>query len=98
MSEILCEDIEKLLDEKVRPDLALHGGNIRILRIESNIIHVQMTGQCSGCPSAELTMESLVSTELKQAFPQIKQVVMGTGVSDDLIMEAKAILQRRHSL
>jgi len=97
MSGILMNEIEKVLDERVRPDLALHGGNIRIINFDKGILLVRMTGQCSGCPSAELTMENLVNTELKQAFPAISQVVMDIGVSDDLINEAKAILQRRKS-
>lgn len=95
MNEILIKDIEKVLAEKVRPDLALHGGNIKIVRLENNVLYVRMTGQCSGCPSAELTMEKLVSTELMEAFPKLRQVALVSGVSDSLISEARDILQRR---
>ena len=53
-----------------------------------------MLGQCSGCPSAELTMENLVNTELKEAFPELKQVVLMTGVSDELIAQAQEMLRK----
>lgn len=96
MAGISIEEIEKVLDERVRPDLSLHGGNIRIEKLEDGVLHVRMTGHCSGCPSAELTMENLVNTELKEAFPELKQVVLVTGVSDDLIAAAKDMLIRRH--
>lgn len=96
MAGISIKEIEKVLDERVRPDLSLHGGNIRIEKLEDGVLHVRMLGQCSGCPSAELTMENLVDTELKEAFPELKQVVLVTGVSDELIAAAKEMLNRRH--
>ncbi len=96
MGQILIEDIEKVLNEKVRPDLSRHGGDIRIEKLENGVLHVRMLGHCSGCPSAELTMENLVNTELKEAFPVLEKVVLVTGVGDDLIMQAKEMLRRRH--
>lgn len=96
MKQITIEEIEKVLDEKVRPDLAMHGGDIHVEKLEDGILHVRMQGQCSGCPSAELTMENLVNTELKEAFPELEQVVLVSGVSDSLISEAKEMLRRRH--
>lgn len=96
MGQISLDEIEKILDERVRPDLSLHGGDIRIEKLEDGVLHVRMLGQCSGCPSADLTMENLVDTELKDAFPDLKQVVLVTGVSENLISEAKEMLRRRH--
>lgn len=96
MGQLTIEEIEKVLDERVRPDLSLHGGDIRVEKLEDGVLHVRMLGHCSGCPSAELTMENLVNTELKEAFSDLKQVVLVTGVSDDLIAAAKEILSRRH--
>lgn len=96
MEQITIEDVERVLDEKVRPDLALHGGDIQIMELTENILKVRMLGHCSGCPSAELTMESLVDTALKEAFPQLKQVALVTGVSDSLLAQAKEMLRQRH--
>ena len=96
MEQITIENVEKVLDEKVRPDLALHGGDIQVLELSDNVLKVRMLGHCSGCPSAELTMESLVDTALKEAFPQLKQVALVTGVSDSLIAQAREMLRIRH--
>lgn len=96
MAEITIEQIENVLNDKVRPELSLHGGGIRVEKLEDGVLHVRMTGQCSGCPSAELTMENLVNTELKEAFPELKQIVLVTGVSDELIAQAREMLRRRH--
>ena len=96
MTDITIEQIDKVLDVKVRPDLSLHGGDIKIEKIEDGVLHVRLLGQCSGCPSANLTMESLVNEELQTAFPQLKQVVLMTGVSEGLLSDAREVLRKRH--
>ena len=63
MDALTINNIEKVLDERVRPSLAQHGGDIQIEKLEDNMLHVRMHGQCSGCPSADLTWEERVSTE-----------------------------------
>lgn len=96
MADIMVADIEKLLDEEVRPYLAQHGGNIKIIRLEENRLEVCMMGQCFNCPSAEQTMTNLVIDVIKEVFPQIQQVALVSGVSDSLMDEAREILRMRH--
>ena len=95
--EINSENIEKVLDEKVRPDLALHGGNIMVEKLEAGVLYVRLLGACSGCLSADMTMESLVKSALTEAFPDLKDVSLVTGVSDSLLEEARDFLKKRHS-
>ena len=90
----LLQAIEKVLDEKVRPDLALHGGNISVTGLADSVLSVRLLGQCSNCPSAMYTMESLVREVLMEAFPQLSEVELVSGVSDDLIAQARQILRR----
>ena len=71
MGELEISKIEEVLDERVRPNLAQHGGDIEIEKLEDGVLHVRMHGQCSGCPSAELTLENLVNTELKEAIDSV---------------------------
>ena len=97
MAELSIEAIEQVLDEKVRPQLALHGGDLQVMELNESVLKVRMLGQCSGCPSAQLTMESLVNTQLKEAFPQLSEVSLVTGVSDALLEEARRMLRMRHS-
>lgn len=95
--DIRTEDIEKMLDEKVRPGLALHGGNISVVDYQAGVLKVRLLGNCSGCLAADSTMQELVERETKNAFPEIKEVTLVTGVSDDLIAQAMEILKKRHS-
>jgi Fe-S cluster biogenesis protein NfuA len=54
-----------------------------------------MTGSCSGCPTADLTVESFVEEEIKEALPEIEKVVLIDGVSDDLLAEARKLMALR---
>ena len=47
--------IEAVLDEKVRPALRAHGGEIAADHLEDGVLYVKLLGQCAGCPSADLT-------------------------------------------
>jgi Fe/S biogenesis protein NfuA len=87
--------IERVLDERVRPALASHRGDIQVESFEDGILRVRLLGECSNCPSALDTTEELVEGELKAALPQIKQVSLVTGVSDELLDQARALLRTR---
>ena len=67
MSEEL-KRVEAVLDEKVRPSLRSHGGAIEVDRLENRVLYVKLLGQCAGCPSADLTTETLVEAELVKAL------------------------------
>ena len=63
--------IEAVLEERVRPALRAHGGEIEIDRLEEGVLYVKLLGQCAGCPSADLTNETIVEAELVQALPEL---------------------------
>jgi Fe-S cluster biogenesis protein NfuA len=87
--------IEALLDNKVRPALALHRGDVRVVSYENGILKIRLLGQCSNCPSASDTTQDLVAGELISAVPELRQVVLETGVSDELLEQARALLRSR---
>lgn len=39
MDALTINNIEKVLDERVRPSLAQHGGDIQIEKLEDNMLH-----------------------------------------------------------
>ena len=90
--------IEAVLDERVRPALRAHGGEIEIDRLEDGVLYVKLLGQCAGCPSADLTNETLVEAELTAALPElVRKVAVVQTVSDELWEQAKRLL-RDHRL
>ena len=89
--------IEAVLDEKVRPALRAHGGEIETDRLENGVLYVKLLGQCAGCPSADLTNETLVEAELKTALPEvIEKVAVVQTVSDELWEQARRLLRDHH--
>ena len=96
MSEEL-KRVEAVLDEKVRPSLRSHGGEIQIDRLENGVLYVKLLGQCAGCPSADLTTETLVEAELVKELPDlVEKVCVVQSVSDELWEQAKKLLRDHH--
>lgn len=89
--------IEAVLEEKVRPSLHAHGGEIQIDHLEEGVLYVKLLGQCAGCPSADLTNETLVEAEVVKALPElVHKVVVVQTVSDELWEQAKRLLRDHH--
>ena len=57
-------------------------------------MYVRLTGACSGCPSAQLTVEDVIKTEIISAFPEVDDVVLDVTVGQDLIDMAKRLLNK----
>lgn len=94
-TQALRERIEALLDGQLRPDLAAHGGGIEVLSLEEGVLRLRSTGPCANCPSAQFETEERFGEVLMASIPEIQDVVMVTGVSDDLLAAARALLGRR---
>lgn len=91
------ERMEQVLEEKVRPALRAHGGEIAIDHVEGKVVYVKMLGQCAGCPSADLTNETIVEAELVAALPElVEKVAVVQTVSDELWEQAKKLLREHH--
>jgi Fe-S cluster biogenesis protein NfuA len=88
--------VQKILDEKVKPHLAEHHGNVELLEAKDGVVKIKLLGQCSGCPSAKYTVEDLIETTLKQEIPEIKEVILDNEVSKELWDMAKKILKQRN--
>ena len=96
MEETL-KTIEAVLDAQVRPALRAHGGEIQIGHLDDGVLYVKLLGQCAGCPSADLTNETIVEAEVVKALPElVKKVVVVQTVSDELWEQAKRLLRDHH--
>lgn len=93
--EALRQEIERALDERVRPRLRLHGGGVELVCLRGGVLRVRLTGACSGCPSAALTTRQLVEEELCAAVDGLCAVELEQGVGDDLMEEARRLLRAR---
>ena len=67
--------IVKILDEKIRPEVARDGGDIKFKEFKDGIVKVQLQGSCSGCPSSTMTLKQGVQNLLCHYLPEVKEVV-----------------------
>ena len=60
------ERIEAAMEEKVRPALRSHGGDISIDHVEGKTVYVKLLGQCAGCPSVVQTVSDELWEQAKK--------------------------------
>ncbi|RUM59949.1 MAG: NifU family protein [Persephonella sp.] len=69
-------EVEAVL-EKIRPALALDQGNIKLIKVDGNIVYLELLGSCSTCPVPEITMNDVIIATLKHLLPWVKTVYIG---------------------
>ena len=57
------------------------------------VAYVRLTGACAQCPTAQETLESVVKDFVMGGCPEVKDVVLDTSVSEDLLDFARKILR-----
>lgn len=72
-SEIV-KQIKELLEERVRPAVAMDGGDIIFHEFVDGVVYLEMHGACSGCPSSSVTLKNGVESMLKHFIPEIIKV------------------------
>lgn len=70
----IVKQIKKLIQNEIRPVVALDGGDIVFSHYENSIVYLQMKGACSGCPSSAATLKDGIEVRMKEAFPEVKEV------------------------
>ena len=70
----IVKQIKELLDTRVRPAVAMDGGDIVYDNFENGIVYLHMQGACSGCPSSAATLKMGIENMLKHYIPEVKEV------------------------
>jgi len=65
--------VESVL-ERIRPALNADGGDIEFVNLDGDVVRVRLTGACSGCPSAEMTLRVGVEGALRRVRPGLRVV------------------------
>ena len=53
----------------------MDGGDVTLDRFEDGIVYLYMQGSCAGCPSSTMTLKVGIETKLKEAVPEVIEVV-----------------------
>ncbi len=71
----LSKQIRELIDTRVRPAVAMDGGDIVFHSFENGIVSLEMRGACNGCPSSTATLKMGIENMLKHYVPEVKEVI-----------------------
>jgi Fe/S biogenesis protein NfuA len=74
----LAGRVQEVLDDRVNPGLASHGGVVSLVDIQGDRVVLSFGGGCQGCGMADVTMKEGVSAQIKQQIPEISEVVDAT--------------------
>ncbi|WP_300692542.1 NifU family protein [uncultured Oscillibacter sp.] len=91
------ERVREILEERIRPQLALHNGSLELLDVRDQTVYIRLLGQCAHCPASYLTTEQLIYMELTEALPgKIKAVSVEQTVSESLLKQARQLLGKQY--
>ncbi len=71
----LAEQVQQLLDERINPAIASHGGIAQLVAVEDGTAYVRLAGGCQGCGMATVTVSQGIETAITAAIPEIIRVV-----------------------
>ena len=70
----MVEVIKELLATRVRPAVAMDGGDIIFRGFKEGTVFLHMQGACSGCPSSTATLKSGIENLLRHFVPGVESV------------------------
>ncbi len=73
--DALAAQVRRILDDEVRPAVAMDGGDVDLVGVRDGIVELRMRGACSGCPSSAATLEHGIAARLRDRIPEIQGVV-----------------------
>ncbi len=65
----LRERVQYMIDAEINPQLANHGGNVRVVELNTDgVVVLQFGGGCNGCAQVDLTLKEGIEKELLNRF------------------------------
>ena len=71
----MVEKVQQIIEQQINPALAGHGGRVVLIDIKDNVVYVQLGGGCQGCGMANVTVKQGIETAIKEALPEITEVL-----------------------
>ena len=71
----LAQEIQRIFDEQVNPQIAAHGGYVQLLELRGKRAYIEMGGGCQGCGMAGVTLKQGIEVAVKEALPEIEELV-----------------------
>lgn len=74
----IAEKVTTLIAEAINPGLAAHGGYTSLVGVDGTRVFLTMGGGCQGCSMSAATMVQGIQTAIKEAIPEVTEVIDAT--------------------
>jgi Fe-S cluster biogenesis protein NfuA len=61
---------------RLRPIIQADGGDIELVDVVDNKARIRMSGNCIGCPSAQMTLYMGIEMALKEEIPEFEELLV----------------------
>jgi Fe/S biogenesis protein NfuA len=65
----------EVLEQQVNPSIAAHGGFATLISVDGDTVFLTMGGGCQGCAMSKATLRQGIEVAIKDAVPEIHNVV-----------------------
>jgi Fe/S biogenesis protein NfuA len=81
-SDPLAQKVQDVIDQKVNPGVAGHGGQVWLLDVKDKVAYIRFGGGCQGCGMANVTLKEGIEVMIKEEVPEIERVIDSTDHAD----------------
>ncbi len=82
LSNPLAQQVVAALERQVNPSIAAHGGRADLVGVEGTVVYLRLSGGCQGCGMAKATLSQGIEVILREAIPEITDIVDVTDHAD----------------
>jgi Fe/S biogenesis protein NfuA len=75
LSDPVAARIQSVLQDRVNPGIASHGGWVSLIDYDSGRVYLQLGGGCQGCGMADVTLRQGIERILRDEVPEITEVL-----------------------
>jgi Fe/S biogenesis protein NfuA len=75
LSGDVAQRVMQVLTQHINPQIASHGGRAELVGVEDDTAYLRLGGGCQGCGMASVTLSQGIEVAIKQAVPEIQNVV-----------------------
>ena len=73
--EGVAAEVQRVLDDRINPQIAAHGGFVTLLEVKDETAYITMGGGCQGCGMADQTLKQGVEQAIVEAVPAVERVL-----------------------
>jgi Fe/S biogenesis protein NfuA len=75
LSSEVAQRVHEVLHAHINPMIAAHGGRADLVSVDGSRAYLRLSGGCQGCGMATVTLSQGIEVAIKEAVPEITEVV-----------------------